>query len=77
MTEALREALSTRFPLKLREDRTFRFFCTSDYHAPADGRWDSRLHRAVDAAELPKQPGRDFVILSLADIRCHDGGQCV
>ncbi len=48
MTENLKEALHTRFPLTLRADGTFRLFCTSDYHAPHDRRWDARLRRGME-----------------------------
>ncbi|MBQ4607751.1 MAG: metallophosphoesterase [Clostridia bacterium] len=61
MTERLRRALTTKFPLRMNENGTFRVLCVSDFHAPCGRRWDPRLKAALDALVDACHPDLVFI----------------
>ena len=61
MTETLRRAMETRFPLRMNENGTFRILCVSDFHAPCGRRWDPRLKAALDALVDSCRPDLVFI----------------
>lgn len=67
MTQRLRDAMKTRYQLRLREDGSFRTLFTSDYHAPRGRRWDPELKKDIHTLLDVCDPDLFFIIGDLTD----------